>query len=157
PIIWTINDPDAIVIAPGSVQPSGAPLPPPKGNEWLEAEAVAPLTQLFMAEDRPVRMLLVAMLSRIPGKEAALALANRAVFDLSPVVREAAVDALKGRSADLVRLVFLQWLRYPWAPAADHAAEALVNLADMDAIPDLIRLLSLSSPTAPWRMPTVNE
>src|SRR5262249_40919647 len=86
-----------------------------RGSEWLHREAVATLSQMLMAEDRPLRRLMVAMLELIPGKEATLALARAAVFDLSPDVREAAVRALEQRGDRAqVRPVFLQGLQHPW-------------------------------------------
>jgi len=121
-------------------------------EEWRQSDAVPTLTQLLCAEDKPVRLLMVELLDQIPGKEATLALAQRAVFDLSPEVREAAVKSLKPRpDQNEARTVFLQGLRYPWAPAADHAAEALVNLEDVQAVPELVRLLDKSSPNSPAR------
>jgi hypothetical protein len=125
-----------------------------QGSEWLQPEAVATLSQMLMAEDRPLRMLMVAMLELIPGREATLALARAAVFDLSPDVREAAVGALRQRGDRAqVRPVFLQGLQYPWQTAADHAAEALVNLGDAESVPDLVGLLGKPSPAAPARSP----
>src|SRR5262249_29981030 len=43
----------------------------------------------------------------------------------------------------------LDGLRYPWAPAADHAAEALVALNDREAIPPLAELLGGPDPAGP--------
>ena len=86
------------------------------------------------------------LLAAIPGKAATLALAQRAVFDLSAAVREGAVAALQRRPRDEARAVFLSSLRHPWAPAADHAAEALVALTDHEAVPRLIRLLDQPDP-----------
>jgi hypothetical protein len=117
--------------------------------EWLRAEAIPALTQLLMHEEEPLRRMLVELLAEIPEKPATVALAQRAVFDLSPSVREAALGALRARSREEVRPVFIQALRYPWAPAADHAAEALVALADTGAIPRLKEMLQLPDPAAP--------
>src|SRR5262249_29402583 len=41
-------------------------------------------------------------------------------------------------------------LRYPWAPPAEHAAEALVALADRDSVPYLVALLKERTPLAPF-------
>jgi hypothetical protein len=91
------------------------------------------------------------MLSALKGDKASAALAQRAVFDLSEEVREAAVKALKERPVKEYRPVLLAELRYPWAPAADHAAEALVNLDDRDAASDLAGLLDKPDPAAPFQ------
>ncbi len=120
-----------------------------KKPEWLRAAAIPTIMQLLMHEDEPGRRMLVDLLDEIPEKSATIALAQRAVFDLSPSVREAAIRALHKRPADDYRLVLVRALRYPWAPAADHAAEALAALRDDAAIPLLITLLSRPDPTAP--------
>jgi HEAT repeat protein len=103
-----------------------------------------------MADDAPVRMMLVDILAAIPGKAASIALAQRAVFDLSPEVRGSAVEALQERPRAEVRDVFVRAMRYPWAPAADHAAEALVSLDDKEAVPQLVSLLKEPDPAAPY-------
>jgi hypothetical protein len=122
-----------------------------KKPEWLRPEAVPVLQQLLMHEDKPLRMMLIELLSDIPGQTASLALAQRAVFDLAPEAREAALMALSQRPRAEYRAVLLRGLRYPWAPAADHAAEALVALQDREAVPDLERLLDKPEPDAPFR------
>jgi HEAT repeat protein len=121
--------------------------------EWLRPEAVPALVQILMHEDPPVRELLVQLLAEIPGPEATTALAQRAVFDLGPAVRERAVEALKGRPAAAYRPVLLKALRYPWAPPADHAAEALVALGDREAVPALVTLLKEPAPAGPQALP----
>jgi hypothetical protein len=55
---------------------------------------------------------------------------------------------LQTRNADNVRLVLLAGPRYPWAPVADHAAEALVALGDQTAIPQLEELAKQPDPRA---------
>jgi HEAT repeat protein len=120
-----------------------------KRLEWLRPEAVPVLLQLLMHEATPIRELLVEVLAEIEGKTASAALAQRAVFDLSPEVRQAAVRALASRPRADYRHVFIQALRYPWAPAADHAAEALAALEDQEVVPLLIALLKKPDPTLP--------
>jgi hypothetical protein len=125
-----------------------------KGNrpEWLRPEAIPVMLQLLMHEEESIRLMLVELLSDIPGKAASVALGQRAVFDLSGKVREAAIQALQTRPREEYRQVFLDALRYPWAPVADHAAEALVALKDRDAAPLLATLLKRPDPQAPVRM-----
>src|SRR5262249_1081018 len=41
-------------------------------------------------------------------------------------------------------------IRYPWAPVADHAADALVALQDRDAAPMLVAQLGKPDPAAPF-------
>jgi HEAT repeat protein len=120
-----------------------------KKPEWLRPEAISTLMQILMHEDTSVRRMLVDLLAAIPGARATNALASRAVFDLDAEVRQAAVAALKKRDRSHYRPVFLRALRYPWAPAADHAAEALVALEDKAAVPELISLLKQPNPALP--------
>jgi hypothetical protein len=118
-------------------------------EDWRQEEAIPALVQMLQAEDRPVRLLLVELLGAIKGRCASAALAGRALFDLSPEVREAAVRALADRPRDEYRGQLLAAFRYPWAPAADHAAEALVALDDRASVRRLTALLSEPDPSAP--------
>lgn len=116
---------------------------------WAQPEAVSTLEQVLQTEEMPVGLLLVKQFASIHGPEAGAALARRAVFDVSEEVRQAAVKALKDRPPEHIRPTFLAALRYPWAPAADYAAEALVNLNDKAAVGDLVKLVDLPDPAAP--------
>jgi hypothetical protein len=120
-----------------------------KKPEWLRPEAVPTLTQMLAHEDKPVRLMLVNMLQGIPGRASTTALARRAVFDVDPEVRQTAVAALRERSRPDSRRLFVEALRYPWPPAADHAAEALVNLGDRAAVGQLVALLDKPDPQEP--------
>ncbi|HEV3116796.1 MAG TPA: HEAT repeat domain-containing protein [Gemmataceae bacterium] len=121
-----------------------------KKPEWLRPEVIPVLLQLLMHEDKPVRAMLVNLLAEIGGKRATVALAQRAIYDLAPEVREAALDALQQRPREYYRPVLLKGLTYPWAPVADHAAEALVALEDRDSIPQLIGMLDKPDPGVPF-------
>ena len=68
-----------------------------------------------MAEDVPLRLILVDMMADIPGKAAGVRLAQRAVYDLSPEVRTAAIDALRQRPAGQARRTLVDALRLPVA------------------------------------------
>jgi HEAT repeat protein len=120
-----------------------------KRPEWLRPAAIPVLLQLLMSEPQPLRLMLVELLAEIEGKQASMALAQRAVFDLSPEVREAAVMALQERPREDYREILIQGLLYPWAPAADHAAEALVALDDGPVVPRLVNLLRGPDPGLP--------
>jgi HEAT repeat protein len=117
--------------------------------EWLRSGAVPALVQILMAEEAPLRRLLVELLADVPGPKAAVALAQRAAFDLDSGVRAAAVEALRGRPAKDYQDVLLKALRYPWGPPADHAADALVALRLRDTVPTLVTLLKLPDPAGP--------
>src|SRR5207302_11260080 len=71
----------------------------PLRDAWLQSQAIATLRQLLMHEHRNVRLVLVELLSKIDGRRASVALAERAVFDLDADVRLAALLALKTRPA----------------------------------------------------------
>lgn len=118
-------------------------------SEWLRAEAIPTLLQLLMAENQDVRHVLVELLAEIPGVQASRALAKRALFDLHPEVRQAAVEALKNRPQEDYLETLFEGFQYPWFPVADHAAEALVHLGCRDVIPNLVRLLDAKDTNRP--------
>ena len=122
-------------------------------HEWLRPAAIPTLMQLLAHEEAQVRRLLIELLAEIPGAEATTALAQRAVFELDAEVRRATIEALRKRPIELSRPMFLRAFRYPWGAVADHAAEALVDLADVKAVPQLVALLSQPDPTAPEKLP----
>jgi hypothetical protein len=109
---------------------------------WRVPEAVPTLVQILQAQEMPYRRLLVQYLTGIRGEGATEALARRAVFDLSATVREEAVYALRNRPLEDYRAILVDGLRYPWAPATEFAAEALVNLNQTSALPTLVTVLS---------------
>jgi RNA polymerase sigma factor (sigma-70 family) len=119
-------------------------------EHFKQAAAVPTLMQMLPAEAAPVRRVLVEQLARIDDPVSSRALARLAVFDLAPEVRADAVSVLAGRPKSDFRQVLLDGLRYPWAPAADHAAEALVALEDRTAVPALKRLIDQPDPAAPY-------
>jgi PBS lyase HEAT-like repeat len=114
---------------------------------WDRAEAVPTLVQMLQPEGEALRLLLVELLSEIKGKDAGIGLARRAMFDLSPEVREKAVEALANRPRDDYEQTLIDGLRWPWAPAADHAGEALGALKQKDAVPALVKVLKESDPS----------
>jgi HEAT repeat protein len=120
-----------------------------KPPAWLQPEALPAMVQILQAEDVPLRLVLVDMMADIPGKAAGIRLAQRAVYDLSPEVRAAAIDALRQRPAGQARRTLVDAMRYPWPAAADHAADALAALGDRDAAPLLVALLDKPDPAAP--------
>jgi hypothetical protein len=120
---------------------------------WLVAEAVPTLQQMLMAENKPLRLILVEALAQIPGKAASRALAQRAVFDLNPEVREAAVEALRPRPRGDYDEFLLTGLGYPWAPAAVHAAEAIVALDLKELAPLILNELEQGDPALPYVKP----
>ena len=119
-------------------------------REWLQPEAVPTLVQMLMPENKPIRLLLVEMLARNPSREAGIALAQRALFDLAADVREAAVKALKDRPKEEYRDILLEGFCHPWTPVNEHAGEALVALGDKEAVPGLVDVLDKGDPGMPF-------
>jgi HEAT repeat protein len=117
--------------------------------EWLRVEAIPALTQLLMHEDTSVRRVLSELLGEIPHPAATRALAQRAVFDTDAAARSIAVDGLRDRAPADYRPILLKALRYPWVPAADHAAEVLVALNDRGAVAELVSMLGQPDPLQP--------
>jgi hypothetical protein len=121
-------------------------------GDWLWPEAIPTLLQLLMAEGKQVRLVLVKVLSHISGKEASQGLAQRALYELNPDVREAAVVALKDRNASEYQDYFIQAFQHPWPPVADHAAEAIVALHLEALVPKLIPMLECTDPQLPVKV-----
>ena len=121
-----------------------------KKTDDLKPVVVRPLEQMYQTEFTGARAALVESLSATEGKEATQALARRAIFDLVPSVRRQAVKELKGRTLDDARPIFLAALRHPWPAAADHAAIALADLNDQDAVAGLKKLLDQPDPRQPY-------
>jgi hypothetical protein len=120
-----------------------------KDKAWRDDVGIRMLVQLLQAEDFHTRRQLIRLLAEKKGKSASVALAQRAVFDLCPENRQAAVTMLRDRPVEEYRSVLLEALRYPWPPVADHAAEALVALDDWESAVDLVDLLDLPDPQIP--------
>jgi hypothetical protein len=121
-----------------------------KSLEWTKSECVPTLAQMLQSENTAVRTILIEVLAGIGGKEASVTLAQRAVFDLSPEVREKAVEVLAKRPAKEYQQILLDTLRWPWTPAADHAAEAISALQLKDVVPELVELLKEPDPRLPF-------
>jgi hypothetical protein len=122
-----------------------------RNKEWHADDGASTVVQILQPETVYARRKAVTWLSDIKGPRAGAALANLAVFDLSGEVREDAVAALRKRPRAEYRDDLLRALRYPWPAAADHAAEALVELRDVSAVPALVSLLERPGPAAPVR------
>ncbi|MCA9072111.1 MAG: HEAT repeat domain-containing protein, partial [Planctomycetaceae bacterium] len=118
---------------------------------YNKESAVPALVQILQTESPPVRYKLVDMLKSRNTPEATRRLLNRALYDLSQDVRQAANEALKERHPEEFRAELLNALRYPWEPVAWHAAETLIHINDEEAIPALIDLLDAPNPSAPYK------
>jgi HEAT repeat protein len=118
-------------------------------SEFMTEGGIPTLHQMLQVNEEDVRLHFMEALGKMEGPAATAALGKSALYDLSPPVREAAVRALKGQPPKEVRQLLLAGLRHPWAPAADHAAEALAALDDQKVVPDLVAMLDQPDPCAP--------
>jgi hypothetical protein len=116
---------------------------------WWQEGGIPTLVQMLQTHVAPVRRQLVKKLAQAPSRISTEWLARRALFDLSGEARQEAVQALWQRPARDARPILLAGLRYPWAPVADHAAEALVGLADLESVGALVNLLDEPDPCRP--------
>jgi hypothetical protein len=123
-------------------------------DRWRTPESIPALLQMLMAEHESVRKVLVRQLAAINGREAAEALAQRALFDLDLDVRARALEALRKRPVEQYLDVLLSGFRHPWPVVAEHAAEAIGSLELNQALPGLQALLSAPDPQAPYRKGT---
>jgi hypothetical protein len=124
---------------------------------WQESEGLPALQQILMGEGKKARLFLVECLFQIKDRKGTEALARRAIFELDPGIREAALMGLQLRPKEHYRHVLVNGLDYAWVPIARHAAEALVALKMREAVPDLIGLLEKPNPTAPFPKHTQNN
>lgn len=124
-----------------------------KYNKWLKIEAIPALQQLLMAEHESIREVLVDQLALIDGKEATEALAQRALYDLHPAIRQRAIEALAKRPEAEYRDTLLGGFRYPWPAVAEHAAEAIIALKMKDTTGTLLRYLDMPDPKSPYHKP----
>lgn len=116
---------------------------------WLRPEAVPALRQMLLAEDAEIRGQTIDILGRINDAKATETLANVAIFDVDPSLREAALTHLRKRPVEQYRTVLMRGLRHPWQPVVGHAVEAIVSLEPKALAPDLVALLDEPHPAAP--------
>jgi sugar lactone lactonase YvrE len=122
-------------------------------NKWLKPEAIPVLQQLLVAENEAIREVLIDQLSGIKGATASVALAQRALYDLHPGVRQQALEALQKRPVSEYRKVLLDGFLYLWPAVAEHAAEAVIALKMKDSVPALLALLDRPDPGAVYEKP----
>ena len=117
--------------------------------DWHDPAALRALGQILAIAETPFRISLMEHLGKTPAKIASIDLAKAALFDLNKDVRQAALAVLKSRPRKDFVPVLLEGFRYPWGPAAHHAAVALAELNAKETIPDLVDLLDSPDPGMP--------
>ncbi|MEQ8790313.1 MAG: HEAT repeat domain-containing protein [Pirellulaceae bacterium] len=118
---------------------------------WRTPHHVPALEQMLLPESVTLSMSLVNAYAHIEGPEASRALARRALYELRPEVRVAAIEALRDRRPSDYLQVLAEGLQYPWEPVALNAADALIELAAKGAVPELLAALELPPPNRPYR------
>jgi hypothetical protein len=117
------------------------------------ADAIAfvpALTQILAPEQPNQRQALIAFYREKKGPEVSAALARLALYDPEQRVRDEAVTALRNRPAAEYTDILLDGLRYPWAPVAWRAADAVAKLERNDLTGKLIDKLDEPDPSAPF-------
>jgi hypothetical protein len=120
-----------------------------KNTSWPDEAGPAMAAQMFLILRTDVRAEVAKSVAANRGRAATETLARIAVFDLNADVRALATTLLKDRPAVEWRPTLVKALRYPWSPAAEHAAVALVALKDRDSAGQLVSLLDQPDPSAP--------
>jgi hypothetical protein len=115
-------------------------------------QAFKTLEQMLQIDHPRLRLELIETVRAMKPKASIDLLVRRAKFDIQPKVRQAATKALKEFDTDTVRQKLLDGFEYPWHVVAQHAAETLVGLDDLDAIPQLIDLLGKNDPRLPYEV-----
>ena len=111
-----------------------------------DADAVPALMQVLRTSDVEARRLLyVRILGDMPPALAGPGLAEEALFDDSPVVRETAQDISKRQKPEFVRPYYGQALRFPNREVVVRAASVLASVGNKDDVPYLIDALYSTS------------
>ncbi|VTS08430.1 HEAT repeat domain-containing protein [Tuwongella immobilis] len=120
-------------------------------DRWARPAALSCYQQLLQPESRSTREVVLELLASMPEAEATRMLAQWALFDLAADRRAQAVAALRGRAEADYLPVLLSGFRHPWPRAAEHAAEAIVELRAHAVLPDLHYLLTQPVPQSPFQ------
>ena len=121
-----------------------------KSRLVLKTESLGAFHQILTAEDRDFRLGWVVNLGEIKDAKSTEMLINRALFDLDPEVRLAALIGPVERPKDQYADALKRALRYPWHPVVQNAALAIAVLDRKEMIPDLVALLDEPDPRAPF-------
>jgi hypothetical protein len=119
-------------------------------DAWRDPARIPVLMQVLTGGHEGGRKPLAKHLGRIKGKAASDALAKIALYDPSPDVRREAAVALHVRPAAEYRDALVAGLSSPAPVIAEHAAEALVALRRVDAVPALRAVLARPDPGAAY-------
>jgi hypothetical protein len=121
-----------------------------QGEALQDPQGLPALLQILGPTDSRFQEGLVQHLAAMKDVSATQALVKAALFDLKLEVRAAALVALRERNPAHYRSQLLNAFNYPWAPVAQHAAQAVVFLKRTECVPDLIGLMDAPDPSAPF-------
>jgi hypothetical protein len=110
---------------------------------------VAALRQILGPGSTHVRLGLANYLATVNHPRAAQTLAELVLFSSEPEVRQAAIKGLAGRNGKDYTAALMKGLRHLWPDAAQHSAEALVELKRKDLVNELAALLDQPDPRLP--------
>jgi hypothetical protein len=122
---------------------------PPRELAALAKDRPSLIWQMCECEPTAMRRLALDTLRKLDGPKATETLARVVLYDPDADLRRAAATALLSRPSQLYRPLLLAGFSQPWAPAADHAADALELLNDRASVPELVRVLEAGDPSAP--------
>jgi hypothetical protein len=104
-----------------------------------DPDALPALMQTLRTSDvEASRILYVRILGDMPGSKAVAGLVEEALFDASPLVRNAAQEASKTQRPEFVRPYYGQALRFPNRDVVCRAASVLTTVGDKENVPSLI-------------------
>ena len=107
-----------------------------------QADAVPALTRAFRnAPDEKHRLLYVQVLSEIAGDRPVAPLAVQSLLDESPLVRDAALNAVRGKDRANAIPAYLWALKHQQNAVVNRAGAALAQVADESVVPQLIEAL----------------
>jgi hypothetical protein len=114
----------------------------------LSLESLNAFQQIMSGENAEFRRGFIDRLEKVKGARASQILVNRALFDLDPNNRQAALALLAGRPVEEYGDALKNALRYPWRPVVENALRAVVFLDRKEMAPHLKKLLDEPDPEA---------
>lgn len=128
-------------------------------KEWCQDNEVekfpgtaSTLLQMLQVEQPSIRLALIERVSNDKSTEATTVLANRALYDSSSEVRNAATIALGERPVKQYLPYLMKGLRYPLPQVAENAANSLLQLKPEGIEKSLMELLDKPNPTMPFTL-----
>ncbi len=116
-----------------------------------DSQKILTVDQMVQHEVPTLKLDFLAKLGSERNQVNANLLACYAKYDLDEGIRMAATRSLANYDPAAYRKQLLKGFSYPWEIVAQHSAESLVRLNDIDAVPELVELLRAPSPNSPYK------